>query len=59
MSILKHLAISPLAFAIRHYDVRVLLSVTVLSRIFLVAIYLACGGTGLSEPDLTNTIALP
>ncbi|MGY3651336.1 hypothetical protein ACVWW2_006627 [Bradyrhizobium sp. LM4.3] len=35
------------------------MSATVLSRIFLVAIYLACGGPGLSGPDLTNTIALP
>ncbi|MET4275604.1 MULTISPECIES: hypothetical protein [unclassified Bradyrhizobium] len=59
MSIIKHLAIPPLAFAIRHYDIRVILGVTVLSRIFLLAIYLACGGPGLSEFDLTNTIALP
>jgi len=59
MSILKHLAIPPLAFAIRHYDVRVILGLTVLSRIFLLAIYLACGGPGLSEFDLANTIALP
>jgi hypothetical protein len=59
MSILKHLAISPLAFAIRHYDIRVILSLTVLSRIFFVAIYLASGGPGLSEFDLANTIALP
>ncbi|MDE5465237.1 hypothetical protein [Bradyrhizobium sp. CSS354] len=59
MSIIKHLAIPPLAFAIRHYDVRVILGVTVLSRIFLLAIYLACRGPGLSEFDLTNTIALP
>lgn len=59
MSILNHLAIPPLAFAIRHYDIKVILSLTVLSRIFLLAIYLACGGPGLSEFDLTNTIALP
>jgi hypothetical protein len=59
MSILRHLAIPPLAFAIRHYDVRVILGLTVLSRIFLVAIYLACGGPGLSEFDLANAIALP
>jgi hypothetical protein len=59
MSILKHLAIPPLALAIRHYDVRVILGVTVLSRIFLVAIYLASGGPGLSEFELVNTIALP
>ncbi len=59
MSILKHLAIPPLAFVIRQYDIRVILGATVLSRIFLLAIYLACGGPGLSEFDLTNTIALP
>jgi hypothetical protein len=53
------LAIPPLAFAIRHYDVRVILGITVLSRVFLLAIYLACGGPGLSEFDLANTIALP
>ena len=59
MSILKNLAMPPLAFAIRHYDIRVILGITVLSRIFLVAIYLACGGPGLSEFELVNTIALP
>jgi hypothetical protein len=59
MSILRHLAIPPLAFAIRHYDIRVILGVTILSRIFLLAIYLASGGPGLSEFDLANTIALP
>lgn len=59
MRILKPQAILPLAFATGHYNVRVLLSVTVLSRIFLVAIYLACAGPSLSGADLTNAVALP
>ena len=59
MSILKHPAISPLALAIRHYDVRIILSVTILSRIFLIAVYLAWSGPGFSEADLATAMALP
>lgn len=59
MSILKSQAIPHLPIAIRGYDVRVILSVTVLSRIFLVAIYFAYAGPGLSGADLVNAIALP
>ncbi|WP_407188198.1 hypothetical protein [Bradyrhizobium centrosematis] len=59
MSILRPQAIPPLAVAVRRYDVRVILSLTVLSRVFLVAIYLACAGPSLSGADLTNAIALP
>lgn len=59
MSILKPQAIPHLSIAIRGYDVRVILSVTVLSRIFLVATYFACAGPSLSGADLINAIALP
>lgn len=59
MSILRPQAIPPLAVALRRYDFRIILGVTVLSRIFLVATYLACAGPSLSGADLANAIALP
>ncbi|OAF04985.1 hypothetical protein AYJ54_23100 [Bradyrhizobium centrolobii] len=59
MSISKRPAIPAFAFVIRQYDLKVLLSVAILTRIFLVALYLASGGPGLSEADLASSIALP
>ncbi|MDE5445126.1 hypothetical protein GWG65_27515 [Bradyrhizobium sp. CSA207] len=59
MSILKHPAIAPLAFVVRRYDVRIILSITILSRIFLIAVYLAWSGPSLSEVDLATAMALP
>ncbi|WBL76792.1 hypothetical protein I3J27_27755 [Bradyrhizobium xenonodulans] len=59
MSILNPQAIPHLPIAIRGYDLRVILSVTVLSRLFLAAIYFAYAGPSLSGTDLINAIALP
>lgn len=59
MSILKRQAIPPFAFVIRHYDIKVMVGVAILSRIFLIAIYFASVGPGLSEADLSTAIALP
>lgn len=59
MSILRRQAIPPYAFVIRQYDIKVMLSVVVLSRVFLIALYLASGGPGLSGADLTIALALP
>ncbi|WGD54607.1 hypothetical protein QA641_12220 [Bradyrhizobium sp. CB1650] len=59
MTISKRPAIAPFALVIRRYDIKVLLSVAILSRIFLVALYFAAGGPGLSEAELTAAIALP
>jgi hypothetical protein len=59
MSILKYVAISPFAFVLRHYDIKVMLSASVLSRIFLIALYSAAGGPGLTAVDFANATVLP
>ncbi|OAF17965.1 MULTISPECIES: hypothetical protein [Bradyrhizobium] len=59
MSISKRPAIAPFALVIRQYDIKVLLSVAILSRIFLIALYLASGGPGLPEADIITAVALP
>jgi hypothetical protein len=44
---------------LRSYDPWVMLGIIVLSRILIVAIYLASAGPGLSEAEIATAIALP
>jgi hypothetical protein len=58
MTISKRSPIPFLAF-LRSYDPWVMLGIIVLSRILIVAIYLASAGPGLSEAEIATAIALP
>jgi hypothetical protein len=58
MTISKRPPVLFLAF-LRYYDPWIMLGFVVLSRILLVAIYLASGGPGLSEAEFATAIALP
>jgi hypothetical protein len=59
MSILKRPAILPFRLTLRHYDLKVMLSASVLSRIFLIALYFAAGGPGLTAAELASATVLP